>query len=95
MPLYVYKCNKCAERRELYRRVEDRDVLVLCECGATMLRDYAQEHPPVHCWKPGWWEDLDTHPIWIESKQQLFEECEKRGLLPYGIDRTPKPVERR
>ena len=28
----------------------------------------------------GWYEHLDTKPIWIESKQHLYRECAKRGL---------------
>lgn len=40
--------------------------------------------PAVHTdeWIPGWWEHIDTKPIYIESKKHLFAECEKRGHLP-------------
>lgn len=36
--------------------------------------------PSVHVWKKRWFRDLDTHPIYVESKKQLREECKKRDL---------------
>ena len=30
-------------------------------------------------WVKGYWDGIDSEPIYIESKQQLIEECEKRG----------------
>ena len=32
-------------------------------------------------WVPGLYEHIDKQPIYIESKEHLFHECEKRGLL--------------
>lgn len=28
----------------------------------------------------GWYENLDTTPVWIESKAHLYRECIKRGV---------------
>ncbi len=33
-----------------------------------------------HPFPEGWWEHLDTKPIYIKNKRQLREECRKRGL---------------
>jgi len=33
-------------------------------------------------WVRGWWEHLDTNPIYIESKEHLIRECIKRGKIP-------------
>ena len=33
-------------------------------------------------WIEGWWEHIDSHPIYIRDKQHLFEECRKRGVMP-------------
>lgn len=38
-----------------------------------------------HIWKPIVVEDLDVHPIKIESKGQYKEECKKRGLECRGL----------
>jgi hypothetical protein len=35
-----------------------------------------------HDWVKGWWEHIDKEPIYIESKEHLFKECEKRGVMP-------------
>ena len=31
-------------------------------------------------WVKGYYEHIDTDPIYIESKQHLIQECKKRGL---------------
>ena len=33
-------------------------------------------------WVTGYWEHIDTKPIYIRDKQQLFDECAKRGQIP-------------
>jgi putative FmdB family regulatory protein len=35
MPQYTYKCH-CGKERDLFRRVEDRNKKVICECGKEM-----------------------------------------------------------
>ena len=37
--------------------------------------------PQVAVFKPLWIEHLDVKPIWVESRKQLREECEKRGAM--------------
>ena len=36
-------------------------------------------------WSRGWYEHIDTEPIYIENKAHLARECDKRGLLAKGI----------
>lgn len=39
MPIYVYVCSACEERKELVRTLEKRDDPATCKkCGATMQR---------------------------------------------------------
>lgn len=45
----------------------------VCKCTNTL--------PNVHVFKPMVYEDIDVHPILIESKRQLREECKKRNLV--------------
>ena len=35
-----------------------------------------------HDWVKGVWEHIGPEPIKIESKEHLFRECEKRGVIP-------------
>lgn len=60
-----------------------------CKKGV-LSRNIVAEQKAVHTFKPEWFEHIDTEPIFIESKEQLFRECEKRGLRPVGYDKTPK-----
>ena len=30
----------------------------------------------------GWWENIDKEPIFIEDKEHLKRECQRRGLIP-------------
>jgi len=89
MPVYVYRCKTCGTIKGVLQPIYERSPQY--HCGRLMQRSYTDEHVSTSIWKPDWWEDIAEKPLWIQSKQQLFEECKKRGLVPYGIDRTVKP----
>lgn len=36
MPIYTYQCPLCLKNKDEYRSIESRNVLPLCECGASM-----------------------------------------------------------
>jgi hypothetical protein len=38
-------------------------------------------HVNTGAWVEGWWDHIDREPIYISSKKQLLDECEKRGLM--------------
>ena len=38
MPLYEYECQGCERRFSHFQSVQDRDVLVKCECGGAKRR---------------------------------------------------------
>jgi hypothetical protein len=38
-----------------------------------------------HDWVKGWWDHIDREPIYIESKEHLRRECEKRGLMARAL----------
>lgn len=42
MPNYVYHCDRCGRGVEEIRKVVERDLELLCECGAPMRRLAAQ-----------------------------------------------------
>jgi hypothetical protein len=39
-----------------------------------------------HIFKEEWYEHIADHPIFIRSKKQLREECEKRGMIAKALD---------
>ena len=87
MPRYDYSCYACGVEFEANVPVEQRDSVSCPRCGATQSVARRTVYPfAAHIWKPQWFEHIDTKPIWIESKRQLKEECEKRGLIPIGLE---------
>jgi len=52
-------------------------------------REEEQEKHTLHIntseWVKGWYEHIDTAPVYIDSKTQLAKECEKRGLYAKAI----------
>lgn len=78
MPLYDFRCYKCHKEFEGFKRISDLNPQ--CKsCGGetevvlnTKGRDW---------FKPHWNENIDNKPIYIESKKQYKEECQKRGLF--------------
>ncbi len=76
VPIFDYRCPSCS--------TESRDVLVVrgesgpqC-CGSPMEKVFLQG-AKFHPFKEGWYEHIDSEPIYISSKKQLREETEKRG----------------
>lgn len=78
MPLYEYECRVCGKRFEKVVPLSERERVRHCGKRAKLL---VPSRFAAHVWKPTWFEHLDTKPILIESKRQLKEECEKRGLI--------------
>lgn len=83
MPIYVYKCPECASIIEVYRSLSHFNSPLVCPmCDFPMRRIIVGAC--VHIFKPGWWEDIDVKPIYIDSKQKLIKECKKRNLIAPG-----------
>ena len=53
-------------------------------CPKCAEKEYSADTPYVKtdAWVKGYWEHIDSKPIYIESKAHLFHECEKRGVIP-------------
>mgnify|MGYP002067901107 CR=1 FL=1 len=77
MPLYDFRCRKCEKVFEGFKKWDEPTPK--CKCGGethvlmnTKGRDWFQPH---------WNENIAEKPIYIESKKQYREECQKRGLM--------------
>lgn len=44
---YCFLCPNCIERREVIRLMQDSDLPEICQCGASMERDFVAEHSSV------------------------------------------------
>ena len=51
MPMYEYKCIDCGGRITLLRRMADRDIPPVCNCGEGMHRMVSA--PVMHVWDAG------------------------------------------
>jgi len=85
MPLYDYECEGCGHRFEEFRRIKERYDIICPKCRrdtvkillTTTARDW---------FRPGWWEDFDVKPIYVETKGQLKELCKQYGVYSRALD---------
>lgn len=89
MPLYDFQCLVCSKEFEGVSTIEGRTE-VKCECGGATKRLIVGS--TTHIFKAGWWEDIAKEPIYISSKKQLREECEKHDC--YAVCLEP-PISKR
>ena len=85
MPLYLYKCPQCHDEQEELRKVEDRHKELRCSNCGTILNLAIQLARPI-LFEPQVFEHLDTSPVYVESKKQLKEECNRRGVWAKCLD---------
>lgn len=77
MSIFDFRCPTC--------KAELLDVFLLSgeegpKCCSQPMEKFFTSGTKHFPFKEGWYEHLDTQPIYIQSKRQLREECEKRGL---------------
>lgn len=75
-----YECNNCKSVFEYYGRYEDRTP----ECPKCFSQNTQRivSLPKLDVFREGYYEiDLDERDPYITSKQQLADECQKRGLV--------------
>lgn len=83
MPTYKVKCKTCSKVFEVYTRIAECGN-IKCECGGDT--NIIPSPSSVHIFKEEWYEHIDENPIFIKSKKQLKEECEKRGMIAKALD---------
>jgi putative FmdB family regulatory protein len=76
MPIYDYKCPQGHEFTQV-RRIAERK-RCYCKCGDVGLLQVSRSTPVL--FKPRWYPDLAEKPLFIETKKQLKEECDRRGF---------------
>lgn len=83
MPMYSCRCKGCRKEFEKYSTV-DRYKFIRCDCGSDV--DILIKNVSVHIFQPAWYEHITDRPIWIESKKQLKQECDKHGKIAVGLE---------
>jgi hypothetical protein len=74
MKLVDKKCRECGKVYE-YMLDSENDI---CECGKPLYRIFSVK-PEI--FKAGYYENFEAQPIYIETKKQLQQELDKRGLV--------------
>jgi predicted RNA-binding Zn-ribbon protein involved in translation (DUF1610 family) len=78
--LHNFECTSCKNVFEMH--VPDINYFVECpKCGmsAKVTFDWGR-CTSVQVFQPYWEDNIDLQPVYIESKQQLADECFKRDL---------------
>lgn len=77
MPRYDYECHKCRTQEERHVPIAERN-LQKCACGELLVRIFVPPH--IEIWKPDFWDFHGPQDrVFVKSKRQLRDECEKRG----------------
>ena len=80
MPTYDYKCQRCGKVFEAFNTMASFKGQ-RCECGGKCEVFFGRGGAAAHVFKPMWYHDICEKSLWIESKRQLKEECDKHGVV--------------
>lgn len=80
MPIYKHSCKQCNKVYSEYSTIADRNNSNCPECGSSDTPIQISNFNRGHVFRPGFYEHLDTEPVYVGSKKQMKEECKKRGV---------------
>lgn len=84
---YEYYCENCGKEFDEVRTMEERNDPIDClVCGSSDTHRTFRSGCNVFVFEPMWYEHIAEDPIYIESKRQLKEECDKRGVRAKRLD---------
>ena len=81
MILFDFKCKICGKVEERILKVHDE--LQFCPCRGVMKKLFSGDSANIIIFKAEYYDNIGPVPIFIESRDQLREECKKHG----GISR--------
>jgi len=85
MPIYPQRCLECKHEWDDTRSIAQIELNPKCpECQGLSERFIASGHGGSHQFPAGFWEHIDVDPVYIGSRKQLKEECEKRKVAASG-----------
>jgi putative FmdB family regulatory protein len=67
MPVYIFHCEGCGAHSEETRPMSDSQKPKVCDCGETMIRDFAAEHGGVIA-TPGNW-PMESYAVGVNPAQ--------------------------
>jgi len=87
MPLYDYTCKDCGCHFEWMSLIKDRNRVrcINVKCRSKNVTLDITKAPSLSFFPEGEFEHIAKDPIYISSKRQLKEECEKHDCYAPGI----------
>lgn len=84
MPLYDFQCSECDYTFEGFSKIEELRTVLCPICkGSTRILITGSTF---HAFPSGWWEHIAQKPLYVSSKRQLKEECDKHGVYAKYLD---------
>lgn len=83
--IYPLKCS-CGRRVEVFRSLEERNDPYPCDCGKTMIRDYAAQNVTSTPFFDGAVVFKDGRKVKMESMREVKDHCARNGLVMGGDD---------
>ncbi|KKN22503.1 hypothetical protein LCGC14_0914360 [marine sediment metagenome] len=85
MPMYTYNCSNCGQVFEEAQPIIERKTCICPECE--QIADLTVGRPAsVIPFQLGMFEHIAHNPIYIGSKKELRENCNRYGCIATGID---------
>lgn len=89
MPTYLFYCPECGERKEIIKPMSQSGKREVCDCGASLIRDYAGEHVNSgnkEYGKTKFSDSLAVNPNQIAEHQRLFPNIRMDSAGRPGFD---------
>ena len=93
MPRYDFECS-CGLKEERTISIIHRDDPQLCPmCQSPMKRLFPLlGDKRVQVFEAGWWENIDTNPVYVESRKHLRQLCKEKGLTSHYLENSGIPL---
>lgn len=93
--VHIVECYTCGKREEVFV-TDEAQTFVCSKCGgeARIVYDWGRCNT-MDIFQPYYEDNLGDTPVYIESRQQLANECESRGLRHLGLEAGYKTYSRR
>jgi len=89
MPVYEYECNECGRISEIFCKIKEKPVGILCkECGKYARAIISKPQDVLPAWDEYFDENLGHEPILIKGRRHRKELMKERGLVGKPYDKT-------
>jgi len=89
VPLYDYECSDCHNVFEKVSKIVDRHSASCSSCGGPARLLISQGRGPgASIFREGWYNDIDTEPIYCRTPQELRDACDKHNARSHYLENS-------